>query len=200
MPCSFFGNIAVKSIIAGVDEAGRGALAGPVVAAAVVLDRMLDPAIFKDSKAIGANERERLFQILLESNSIIGVGIHSHRFVDRLNVLGATMSAMTRSVHRLGSVPESILIDGNRVPLSLFGRAKAIVKGDATVPVISAASVVAKVTRDRIMIQLGCRFPDYGFEIHKGYATAVHYAALARWGPCDVHRKTFNLTVQESLF
>lgn len=198
--CLSFRNTAVKNLTAGVDEAGRGALAGPVVAAAVVLDSELDPALFKDSKSISARERDRLFMILLESKSLIGVGVHSHRFVDKLNVLGATMSAMTRAVYRLPVIPHSILIDGNRVPRPLQGSAKAIVKGDATVPEISAASIVAKVTRDRIMTLLGQRFPRYQFAVHKGYATAIHYGALAQWGPCAVHRKTFNLTVQESLF
>ncbi len=195
-----FRNIAVNDLTAGVDEAGRGALAGPVVAAAVVLDPQLDPALFRDSKSIGAGERDRLFKILLDSKSLIGVGVHSHRFVDKLNVLGATMSAMTRAVDRLPMVPLSILIDGNRVPRQLQGLAKAIVKGDATVPEISAASIVAKVTRDRIMTMLDKRFPHYKFAVHKGYATAIHYGALGQWGPCDVHRKTFNLTVQGSLF
>lgn len=186
-------------MLAGVDEAGRGALAGPVVAAAVILDPGLDPASFQDSKMLNVSEREILFEILLNSKSVIGVGVHSHRFVDRLNILGATMSAMARAVLALTDVPTEIVIDGNRVPRQLPG-AKALIKGDALVPAISAASIVAKVTRDRIMVAMSKRFPNYSFEIHKGYATAGHYRALAQWGPCDVHRRSFNLTIQESLF
>jgi ribonuclease HII len=156
--------------------------------------------MFCDSKAIDEAKRDHLFEVLMASNSYIAVGAHSLRWIDRVNILNATLSAMTRAVLQLKVVPDEVLIDGNRIPKSLSIPAKAIVKGDATVPVISAASIIAKVTRDRIMRKLDGQFPQYLFSVHKGYGTAAHYAVLGKWGPSLVHRRSFNLTVQERLF
>lgn len=171
-----------------------------MVAASVILDPELELNLFKDSKLLRESDRNTLFEVLRHSQSVIGVGIHSHRFIDRVNILQATLSAMTHAVERLGVRPSRVLIDGNRVPSQLKISAEAIVKGDRLIPAISAASIVAKVTRDRIMMVLGARFPEYGFEIHKGYGTAAHYEALGQWGASKVHRRTFNLTIQDTLF
>ena len=183
-----------------MDEAGRGALAGPVVAAAVVFSSDIDPSQFADSKQLTPSERDRLFEILIASNAQIGIGVLSHRMIDKINIFQATMQAMTRAVHRLKVTPYRVLIDGNRIPKNLGIEADSIVKGDTKIPAISAASIIAKVTRDRIMIALDKKFPGYGFAVHKGYATSAHYDAIFRLGPCDVHRKTFNLSIQERLF
>lgn len=174
-------------------------MAGPVVAAAVWLDPKLDPSLFNDSKQVTASDRERFFAILQASNSWIGVGVHSHRWIDQVNVLNATLSAMTRAVQRLPGPVTRCLIDGNRVPPALRSMGDAIVGGDATVPCISAASIVAKVTRDRIMVACA-RIFSYRFDRHKGYATAAHYAELAQYGPTVIHRRSFNLSVQDRLF
>jgi len=193
--------------LVGVDEAGRGSLAGPVVAASVWLAPDIDPSIFCDSKAISSGRREQLFIQLQASGSRIGVGVLSHRYIDRVNILNATMEAMKRSlrpsINRTSGAfcntpfgendgAVRVLVDGNRVP-DLGGLScEAIVKGDATVPCISAASIVAKVVRDRIMVALDRKFPEYGFLIHKGYGTRRHVEAIFKYGPSDVHRLTFN--------
>ncbi len=170
-----------------------------MVAAAVWLDPNLDPGIFMDSKQLSSSDRTRLFDVLQASDSWIGVGVHSHRWVDRVNILNATMSAMARSIRRLPGPVSRCLIDGNRVPNELRLIGEAIVKGDATIPCISAASIVAKVTRDRIMIACAKSFP-YRFDQHKGYATPTHYLELAQFGPTSIHRRSFNLSVQDALF
>ncbi len=187
-------------MIAGVDEAGRGALAGPVVAAAVVLDPALPPDLFLDSKQLTAAKREALFIILEASESHIGVGVHSAFYVDQKNILKATLSAMSRSIMALSCTPDEVLIDGNKIPTLPRFSMRAIVHGDRLIPEISAASIVAKVLRDRMMDCLDKKFPAYGFQIHKGYGTALHYEALFAHGISDVHRKTFNLHRQQSLF
>lgn len=199
-PFWFLENIAVKGIIAGIDEAGRGALAGPVVAAAVILDANLSDSLFYDSKQLTDKRRRELYSMILGSNSCVGLGIHSHREIDRINILQATLSAMTRACNRLRLIPTQVVIDGNRIPSGLKIPARAVVKGDQLIPAVSAASIVAKVVRDNIMIALDSRFPEYGFGIHKGYGTASHYESLRRFGPTNVHRSTFNLSVQERLF
>jgi ribonuclease HII len=187
-------------MLCGVDEAGRGALAGPVVAAAVILDPLLPPEMFKDSKQLTYERREVLYNLLMESRSYIGVWSHSAWYVDKVNILNATMSAMKRSVLRLVCLPEEVVIDGNRVPDLGVMTVRSVVQGDVLIPEISAASIVAKVTRDRIMEKLDEKFPGYGFSIHKGYGTPDHYDAVFSKGPSQIHRKSFNLTRQERLF
>lgn len=175
--------------LAGVDEAGRGPLAGPVVAAAVVLGSTV-PAGLADSKQLSAAARERLLGALEASALAIGIGLADVAEIDRLNILGATLLAMQRAVAALGRVPGQVLVDGNRCPL-LPCPARAVVGGDAIIPAISAASIVAKVTRDRLMDALDLRYPAYGFARHKGYPTRAHIEALARHGVSVEHRLSF---------
>jgi len=177
-------------MIAGVDEAGRGPLAGPVVAAAVVLDSANVPAGLADSKRLSAGQRERLFEDILQRAVCHAVGLASVEEIDRLNILKATMLAMERAVAGLRLAPRAIVVDGKHTP-RVACPAEAIVKGDSTVPSIMAASILAKVTRDRIMDQLAAEFPAYGFDRHRGYPTPDHLAALRAHGPSHVHRRSF---------
>ncbi len=176
---------------AGVDEAGRGALAGPVVAAAVILDLALPSEIFKDSKVLSARKREILFEKLCNSKSVIGVGFVSEGRIDQINILQATMKAMTKAIWNLRQKPDEVLIDGNRCPDLPGYSLRAIVDGDAKVPCISAASIVAKVLRDRFMKRLGLRYPNYHLAINKGYGTKAHREAIFLHGKSPVHRRTF---------
>ena len=183
--------------VAGIDEAGRGPLAGPVVAAAVILDPEAIPDGLADSKQLDADEREAAFHRISKSAVAVGVGIADVDQIDRINILNATMVAMASAVAQLSTLPQVALVDGNRVP-NLPCRCEAVVKGDARCLSIAAASIVAKVTRDRMMIALALTHPGYGFEKHKGYATAEHREALRRLGPSPLHRRTFR-TVQLAL-
>lgn len=176
-------------MIAGVDEAGRGPWAGPVVAAAVVLRGPL-PAGIDDSKKLSAARRAQLFDALQASDALIGVGQASVAEIDGLNILQATLLAMTRAVEALGHEIAEVLVDGNRLPRWRWP-ARAIVGGDASVPAIAAASIIAKVTRDRLMAELHAAHPDYGWLSNQGYGTAAHAAALKMLGPCDHHRRSF---------
>lgn len=175
--------------VAGVDEVGRGPLAGPVVAAAVVLPAERIDGL-ADSKTLDAEDRERLFREIVAAKAEIGVGWSTTRQIDRLNILQATHHAMGRAVGRLPSRPVHLLVDGLAVP-SLPGEQTALVKGDARCACISAASIVAKVVRDRFMDRVARTFPQYGFERNKGYGTAEHRDALSAQGPCPYHRRTF---------
>ena len=177
-------------LVAGVDEAGRGPLAGPVVAAAVILDPARPIAGLADSKALSPARREALFALIHERALCCSVAEASVEEIDRLNILQATMLAMRRAVEGLAVQPGRVLVDGNRLP-RLAIAAEAIVKGDAKVPAISAASILAKVTRDHWCLRLHERYPHYGFDRHKGYGTAEHLAALGEWGPCPEHRRSF---------
>lgn len=177
-------------LVAGVDEAGRGPLAGPVVAAAVILDDAHPIAGLRDSKTLSALQRERLHDAVLATALCCSVAQASAEEIDRLNILQATMLAMQRAVAGLRLTPHKVLVDGNRLPV-LPMRAEAIVKGDAKVKAISAASIVAKVHRDRLCRAMHERFPDYGFDVHKGYPTPTHLDALRRHGPCADHRRSF---------
>ncbi len=177
-------------LLAGVDEAGRGPLAGPVVAAAVILDVRSPIAGLADSKKLSAARREALFDTIRAQALCCSVALASVEEIDRLNILQATLLAMQRAVKALRLRPGMVWVDGNRLP-ALDMRAEAIVKGDDTVPAISAASILAKVTRDRLMRELDQRHPGYGFAAHKGYGTAAHMAALARLGPLPEHRRSF---------
>ncbi len=175
--------------VAGIDEAGRGPWAGPVVAAAVVLDREAIPEGLNDSKKLKQEQRERLFEEL-KVCSPIGVGMADVGRIDRDNILAATLWAMGQAVQALPKYPAFALIDGNRMP-DLDCGAQTIVKGDRRSLSIAAASIVAKVTRDRMMCALDEQHPGYGFARHKGYGTAQHQKALAELGPCREHRKSF---------
>jgi ribonuclease HII len=182
--------------IAGVDEAGRGPLAGPVVAAAVILDPDRIPDGINDSKVLDEDDREVLYG-RIRSTSIIGVGIADVDRIDRDNILGATMWAMAQAIAQLPVTPKLAVIDGNRAP-TLNCPSRTIVKGDARCLSIAAASIIAKVTRDRLMIKLARDIPGYGFERHKGYGTAEHQAAIKRLGVTVHHRRSFR-TVQLAL-
>ena len=175
--------------IAGIDEAGRGPWAGPVVAAAVILDPNRIPAGIADSKALDPDDRERILA-RLEATALIGIGIADVARIDRDNILAATMWAMQQAIAALPERPRLALIDGNRSP-RLTCETRTIVKGDAKCLSIAAASIVAKVTRDRLMTALADTHAGYGFERHKGYGTPEHKAALERLGACPAHRRTF---------
>ena len=177
-------------LVAGVDEAGRGPLAGPVVAAAVILDEKNPIAYLADSKTLTARRRDFLFDEIRAKALCFSIAEASVEEIDRLNILQATLLAMRRAVQGLRLPPKLVLVDGNRLPV-LDMRAEAIVKGDSKVAAISAASILAKVSRDRWCAQYHLEFPQYGFATHKGYPTASHLAALRSHGPCPEHRKTF---------
>lgn len=177
-------------IVAGVDEAGRGPLAGPVIAAAVILDRANPIEGIADSKVLKPEKRERLAAIIKQRALSWAVGRAEVDEIDRLNILQASLLAMERAVEGLGVVPELALVDGNHAP-RLRCTVKTVIKGDATVPAISAASILAKVTRDAEMCELDMRFPGYEFSRHKGYPTACHLAALEKHGLSPVHRRSF---------
>ena len=177
-------------LIAGVDEAGRGPLAGPVVAAAVILDELHPIKGLRDSKTLSPARRERLAMEVRAKALCCHVGEASVEEIDRLNILQATLLAMRRAVEGLRLIPTLVLVDGNRLPL-LRMPAEAIVKGDAKVAAISAASIVAKVHRDALLAALHARHPAYGFAEHKGYPTPEHLAALRAHGACAEHRKSF---------
>jgi len=176
--------------IAGVDEAGRGPLAGPVVAAAVIIapDRRIKG--LADSKILTPERRDELFRVIGEHAVAVGVGIVDHETIDRINILQSTRLAMAEALARLCVAPDLVITDF--VALSnLPCPQRNLVDGDARCATVAAASIVAKVTRDRLMMDADARFPEYGFARHKGYATAEHLAALDRWGPCPIHRRTF---------
>lgn len=182
-------------LIAGVDEAGRGPLAGPVVAAAVILDDLCPIKGLNDSKKLSARQRDKLYDEIRAKALCCCVAQASVQEIEELNILQATLLAMKRAVEGLRLKPHKVLVDGNRLPV-LDVLAEAIVKGDATVPAISAASILAKVTRDRWCAELDVQYPQYGFAGHKGYGTAEHLAALQKHGACPEHRKTFSPVAQ----
>ena len=177
-------------LVAGVDEAGRGPLAGPVVAAAVILDDQNPIHGLADSKKLTAARRERLFDEIRARALCCAIAQASVEEIDQLNILQATMLAMRRAVEGLRLKPTKVLVDGNRLP-SLDVLAEAIVKGDSKVAAISAASILAKVHRDRLCLEWHAQYPVYGFDSHKGYGTAAHIDALRQHGPCPWHRRSF---------
>lgn len=191
-------------IICGVDEAGRGPLVGSVYAAAVILPAEFDLPGLTDSKKLTEKKREMLFPRIQEAAIAWAISEATAEEIDRLNILQATMLAMQRAVVQLGVAMDEILIDGNRLPQNLPAPGRAIVKGDALVPAISAASILAKVARDHAMLELHGKHPEYGFNEHKGYPTAQHLAALANHGPIASHRRSFSpvrlYTAQQSLW
>jgi ribonuclease HII len=181
-----------RARLAGVDEAGRGPLAGPVVAAAVILDPAREIAGLADSKQLDPGSRRALAQAIMGHARAWAVAWADAPEIDALNILAASMLAMRRAVDRLGLAPDHVVVDGNRCPRLARGcTVEAVVRGDATVPVISAASILAKVWRDAFMERLDGHYPGYGFGQHKGYPTPAHRAMLARLGPCPAHRRSF---------
>ena len=178
------------NVICGVDEAGRGPLAGPVCAAAVILPPHLEIPGLTDSKKLTDKKRRELYPIIKEQAIAYGIGMASEQEIDEINILQATFLAMQRALDQLNIKPDLALFDGNRekdfdVPV------KTVVKGDSLSMNIAAASILAKVTRDDLMVKLAEEYPQYGFEIHKGYGTKAHYAALTVYGPSPIHRMTF---------
>ena len=184
-------------VCAGVDEAGRGPLAGPVVAAAVILDPARPIRGLADSKVLAPERREVLAKRIRERATAFAVALAAVDEIDTLNILWASMLAMQRAVEALGVSPEEVLVDGNRCPAVAY-KVRAIVGGDASVPSISAASILAKTARDAMLRELDREYPAYGFARHKGYATPEHLAALALHGPCPAHRRSFSPVVQSS--
>lgn len=176
--------------IAGVDEAGRGPLAGPVVAAAVILPDDFDAMGLNDSKQLTAEQREELRERILKNAISIGVGIVDVEYIDRYNILQATYEAMRQAIRECHLEPELLLLDAVKLP-GIHTDQISIIKGDATSHSIAAASVMAKTTRDRLMIDYSKLYPEYGFEEHKGYSAPRHYEALDRYGPCPIHRRSF---------
>ena len=178
-------------LAAGVDEAGRGPLAGPVVVAAVILDPNRPIEGLADSKQLTASRRAALDLAIRRDSLAFCVVVIDVAQIDRDNILQATLSGMREALRGLALAPMQALIDGNRVPSDLPCPAQAIVQGDALIPAISAASILAKVARDNLLVKLDSIFPGYGFAVHKGYPTAAHIAALQRLGPCAAHRRSF---------
>jgi ribonuclease HII len=177
-------------IICGVDEAGRGPLAGPVCAAAVILPPHADIPGLNDSKKLSDKRRRELFPVIKERAVAYGIGIATHEEIDQINILQATYLAMERAIQALSVKPELVLIDGNRA--KDFGLpVETVIKGDSRSASIAAASILAKVTRDDMMLELANTYPQYGFEIHKGYGTKAHYAALDAHGISPIHRMSF---------
>ena len=178
-------------LVAGVDEVGRGPLAGPVVAAAVILDPLRPIDGLADSKILSERKRDSLFDIIKKVALSWSLGVASVEEIDEFNILQATLLAMQRAVNGLAIEPDMVLIDGNRLP-SLIIPAQAIVKGDSKVNVISAASIMAKVERDKIMVDYHKKYPYFSFHLHKGYGTGQHIIEIEQFGILPIHRKTFN--------
>lgn len=178
------------TVICGVDEAGRGPLAGPVCAAAVILPQHLQIPGLNDSKKLTDKKRRELFPLIKEQALAYGIGFATHQEIDEINILQATYLAMERALEQLDVKPDLALIDGNRA--KDFGvPVQTVVKGDSLSANIAAASILAKVTRDDLMLDMAKEYPSYGFEVHKGYGTKAHYEALCALGPCAIHRMTF---------
>ena len=176
--------------IAGVDEAGCGPIAGPVVAAAVIFSKRCRLAGLTDSKLVSPKQREHLFELIQKHAACVGVGVVDSRMVDRLNVLNAARSAMHAAIEKLSPAPDLLLVDGRGLPGAVIPQ-RAVVRGDRKCASIAAASIIAKVTRDRIMCELDEQYPGYGFGRHKGYGTREHMARLSELGPSPVHRRSF---------
>ncbi len=191
MQADFFASLPASACIAGVDEAGRGPWAGPVFAAAVILNPDNPISGLNDSKKLSAQQRGDL-ALLIKANALDWfIASASVAEIDTLNILQATMLAMSRACKGLRISPDHVLVDGNRLPTDLMYPARAVVKGDATVAAISAASILAKTARDADCLVLHKQYPDYGFNQHKGYGTALHQQRLEKYGPCDAHRRSF---------
>lgn len=180
----------VISLICGVDEAGRGPLAGPVCAAAVILPRGLDIPGLNDSKKLSEKKREELFDVICREAAAYGIAFAGVEEIEKFNILNATFLAMNRAIAKLGVMPELALIDGNR-NTGIEINSRCIVKGDSKCADIAAASILAKVTRDRYMYEMAEKYPQYHFDKHKGYGTKLHYEAIREFGPSPIHRMSF---------
>ncbi len=178
------------SLICGVDEAGRGPLAGPVCAAAVILPRNIEIVGLNDSKKLSEKSREKLYDEICEKAMSFGIAFASVEEIEEFNILNAAMLAMNRAIAQLEPQPELALIDGNRSS-AIEINSRCVIKGDAKCADIAAASILAKVTRDRYMLDMAEKYPEYHFERHKGYGTKLHYEALREYGPCEIHRPSF---------
>lgn len=189
----FFNN--KYQIIAGVDEAGRGPLAGPVVAACVIIDSNFkiteDLEAVADSKKLSAKKREQLFKVIKEKALAVEISVVSHEVIDKINILQASLLAMKKAIEACKITPDLVLIDGNQKIPNLKIEQQTIVGGDASVFCIAAASIVAKVSRDYLISEAAKKYPEYGFEKHKGYGTKQHLEALEKYGPCPIHRQSF---------
>ena len=177
-------------LIRGIDEAGRGPLAGPVVAGAVILPRDCQILYLNDSKKLTARRRELLYEEIMEKALAVGTGVVSHARIDEINILQATYEAMRQAIEKLGMAPDILLNDAVTIPEVTLKQVP-IIKGDAKSVSIAAASVIAKVTRDRMMVEMDQKYPGYGFASNKGYGSAAHIASIREMGPCEIHRKTF---------
>ena len=178
-------------LICGVDEAGRGPLAGPVFAAAVILPEDYEIKGLNDSKKLSEKKRDQLFDEIIEHAVAYSIQSVDHKTIDEINILEATMLAMRTAVENLSTVPEAVYIDGNRVPKDMKVPTEFVIKGDATSASIAAASILAKVSRDRFMLEMDKRYPEYCFAKHKGYGTKLHYEKIREFGPSEIHRMTF---------
>ncbi len=177
-------------LICGIDEAGRGPLAGPVVAGVVILPRDCQILYLNDSKKLTARRRELLYEEIMEKALAVGTGVVSHARIDEINILQATYEAMRQAIEKLGMAPDILLNDAVTIPEVTLKQVP-IIKGDAKSVSIAAASVIAKVTRDRMMVEMDQKYPGYGFASNKGYGSAAHIASIREMGPCEIHRKTF---------
>ncbi len=184
-------------LVAGVDEVGRGPLAGPVTAAAVVLPRDLAIEGIDDSKKLTPERRDELFDLIMRDAVDVGVASVSETVIDEINILNATRRAMRGALERLSEPPDHVLVDGSEIP-ALGIPQTGLPHGDERSTVIAAASIIAKVTRDRFLVELDRRYPDYGFARHKGYGTPEHLAALTRLGPCEIHRRSFHVVLESA--
>ena len=177
-------------LVCGIDEAGRGPLAGPVYAAAVILPEGVELPGIDDSKKLSEKKREYLYDLITERALYYGIAYATEKEIDEHNILNAVYMAMNRAADKLGIEPDICLIDGNRNS-GITRNSRCVIGGDAKCACIAAASILAKVTRDRVMKQLGEKYPQYAFEKHKGYGTKLHYERIREFGPCEIHRKTF---------
>ncbi len=178
-------------IVCGVDEAGRGPLAGPVCAAAVILPEGIEIDGLNDSKKISEKKREQLYDVIIEKAIAYSIAFGSVEEIEQFNILGATFIAMNRAIDSLSIKPDLALIDGNRIPKDIKIDCKTVIKGDSKSYSVAAASILAKVTRDRLMLDFDKKYPQYGFAKHKGYGTKVHYEAIKQYGICEIHRPSF---------
>ncbi len=178
-------------LLCGIDEVGRGPLAGPVYAAAVILPKDSDILYLNDSKKLSEKKREELYDVIMEKAVAVGIGHASEKRIDEINILQATFEAMTMAVNNLKVKPGALLIDAVHIPQLEDYKQISIIKGDAKSVSIAAASIIAKVTRDRYMKEISAKFPEYGFDSNKGYGSEAHIAAIKKYGPCDIHRRSF---------
>lgn len=188
--CQYEKEYSQYDFICGIDEVGRGPLAGPVVAGAVVLPKGSHILYINDSKKLSAKKREELFDIIKEEAVSVGIGMASPERIDEINILQATYEAMQQAIYKLNPAPDMLLVDAVTIP-EVTTKQVGIVKGDAKSVSIAAASILAKVTRDRMMVELDEAYPEYGFAQHKGYGSATHIEALKKYGPCPIHRESF---------